>query len=462
MALGDPADISITPSTWNYVGAVAIVVAAWFFRVEMIRVTLRLLMRGLAAQQRYRSIAGGLREFEKLVLYPLSYVVFMVFVWIALTITSALELPTVNTIVQIGIGIPMLWTVLQLCKFLHVMVLRRQGWDGHDDNTGKVMIVTEGIGVLQYVLCAVVFYYFFLSQLQFDTVEIITTLILVLELLFLLSSHTWFRNVMGGLILLIDEPIKSGSHIKVLEIEGVVEHMYLQFFTVRQYDQGLAIVPNGILLTHEVHVRSKSLDARIVLDVHLAHETPPAHVRAFVRNADRFLSQHALASTSSAAKAHDEHITAAKLSLTQVLRRAVCEKTLPTAGATTSSSSTSSTSNAHPVRFWVTLDGLYRVQLVYYVHDHKFKHLIVEKRELALGLTSLLSTMGLSLYEPAPPTMPKAPPSTTRLPPIAEAFTDDDNSSVGRPESSRRDSDDMDETSGPYRRRRGQHDTMST
>ncbi|KDO35756.1 hypothetical protein SPRG_18898 [Saprolegnia parasitica CBS 223.65] len=451
MALGDPADISITPSTWNYVGAVAIVVAAWFFRVEMIRVTLRLLMRGLAAQQRTRSIAGGLREFEKLVLHPLSYVVFMVFVWIALSITSALQLPTINTIVQIGIGIPMLWTARQLCKFLHVMVLRRQGWDGHDDDAGKVMIVTEGIGVLQYVLCAVVFYYFFLSQLQFDTVEIFTTLILVLELLFLLSSHTWFRNVMGGLILLIDEPIKSGSHIKVLEIEGVVEHMYLQFFTVRQYDQGLAIVPNGILLTHEVHVRSKSLDARIVLDVHLAHETPPAQVRAFVRNADRFLSQHALASTSSAAKAHEQHITAAKLSLTHVLQRAVKEKT-----------PSSATRPSQPVRFWVTLDGLYRIQLVYYVHENKFKHLLVEKRELMLGLTSLLATMGLSLYEPPPPSLPKAPPSTPpRLAPIAEAFTDDDDdgNSVGR-HACDDDMDDAQHVSVPYRRRRGQYDTM--
>ncbi|OQS01287.1 hypothetical protein ACHHYP_01374 [Achlya hypogyna] len=411
----DPGAISVKSSDWMYVGAVAIVVVAWFFRVEMIRLTLRLLVRGLSSQ-RFRSVTGALREFENLVLHPLSYVLFVVFIWIALRLVDALSFPTVNTIVQICIGVPMLWTVLQFCKFLNVVIIRRHGWERSDskDDSGKIMIVTEGIGLLRYILCAIVFYYFFLSQLQFDTVEIFTTIILVLELLFLLSSHTWFRNVMGGLILLIDEPIKSGHHVEVLGHEGVVEHMYLQFFTLRQYDQGLAIVPNGILLQHEVRVRPKATDARVVLGVHLAHDTPPLAVRDFVRRADALLARHVQA----AAKSSDEVFapaTAAKLSLTDVLRRAVTEKK-PLVSA------------HQPSRYWVTLVGLYQVQLVYYAPDAKFKRLVYEKRELTLALTDLLATMGLVLHEPAPVVSgasTNAPRSAPPAPPAAEAFTDD-------------------------------------
>jgi small-conductance mechanosensitive channel len=108
-------------------------------------------------------------------------------------------------------------------------------------------------------------------------------MLLVLQVLFVLSSHTWFRNVMGGLILLIDEPIKSGSHVKVLGHEGVVEHMYLQYFTVRQYDKGLAIIPNGVLLQSDVHVRSKSLGSQLIIDIHLSHSTATKKVRDFIR-----------------------------------------------------------------------------------------------------------------------------------------------------------------------------------
>ncbi|OQS00109.1 hypothetical protein THRCLA_06225 [Thraustotheca clavata] len=415
MTWGDPGAIDVKSSDWLYVGAVAIIVAAWFFRVEMIRLTLRLLMRGLSAYK-YRSINGAIREFEKLVLYPLSYVCFGVFVLIALSIAGALAYPTVNTIVQILIGIPMFWTVIQFCTFLNVIIIRRQGWERSNskDDSSKIMMVTEGIGVLQYLLCAVVFYYFFLNQLQVDTIEIFTTIILVLELLFVLSSHTWFRNVMGGLILLIDEPIKSGSHIKLLEHEGVVEHMYLQFFTVRQYDQGLAIIPNSMLLQYEVQVRSKSLDGRIVIDIPLAHNTPPKLVREFVRNADRYLTQH-YATTSKATIAEEIFTPAkqSKVSLNDVLRQAV-NKTKEKSKAT----------DVH--QYWVTVIGLYHVQVVYFVPSPKFKHIINEKRELTLGLTKLLTSMKLSLHEPNNTQEEQTPPRQPRRQPEIHPFEDDE------------------------------------
>jgi hypothetical protein len=49
-------------------------------------------------------------------------------------------------------------------------------------------------------------------------------------------------------------------------------------------------------------------------------------------------------------------------------------------------------------RYWVTLIGLYQVQIVYFVAGLKFKNLMHEKKELILGVTKLLSEMQLELY----------------------------------------------------------------
>ncbi|CAK4630105.1 hypothetical protein LEN26_010109 [Aphanomyces euteiches] len=378
----------LTPTGWKYVGAIALVVAAAVLRKEMIRIALSLLMRVLSAQ-RYKNANSAIREFEKLVMYPLSWALFVMFVLIAMNMID-FSWSSVTTFVILILGVALMWTVYQFCAFLSIVIIRQQGWERSNtkDDSSKIMIVTEGIGLLKYLLWAFVLYYCFFNQLEFNTTEIFITTVLVVEVLFVLSSHTWFRNVMGGLVLLIDEPVKSGSHVHILGHEGVIEHMYLQYFAVRQYDQGLAYIPNGIVFNHPIDVRVKSLDSRFALDIQLDPQHTSAHlVREFVRNVDHYLAQQVRSSTASATVEIDYAPKASKPALSDIIRVHLVKK--------------DSAQTLPPPRFWVVLNGLFTVEVVYFLApNQRFRQHVAEKRQIVLGITRLIHDMNLVLYDP--------------------------------------------------------------
>ncbi|KAF0682454.1 Aste57867_25406 [Aphanomyces stellatus] len=430
--------IHLSGEAWRYVCAIALVCVTVFFRRAIIHIALTLVVRILTTQ-RFRNVNIALREFEKRLLSPLSWVLCILSVLIGLGIISA-QIQTLTTIVNMLLGVALLWTVHQFCEWLNIVIVRQQGWEHSQskDDTGKIMIVTEGIVILKYALSLLILYSLFFNQLNFDTTEIFTTIVLAMEVLFVLSTHSWFRNVMGGLVLLIDEPIKSGTHVLVMGHEGVIEHMYLQFFTVRQYDQGLAFVPNSVVFSHTIDIRSKSIDIPFTLDIHFHHATPARRLREFMRNADRFLAQYvarAAAASSSApslAGIIDTSVTSSqpKAALTDLIRSHLAKKD-------------SAQTALHAVRFWVALVGLFHVQVVFHLPpDRSFGHRVMEKRkvrpsfhgsehdcvsmQLVLGITKLMHEMQMELHDPNLPTWDPSdvPPGTE--PPASPPSTDDE------------------------------------
>ncbi|RQM27140.1 hypothetical protein B5M09_004443 [Aphanomyces astaci] len=105
---------------WNYVGAVGLVVAAGLFRKQVIETILKLLMRALSAQ-RYKTANAAIREFEKRVLLPLSWVLFVVSILVAIKFVSLDDVKTLNTFVLMVLGAAVLWTVFQFCAFLNIV-----------------------------------------------------------------------------------------------------------------------------------------------------------------------------------------------------------------------------------------------------------------------------------------------------------------------------------------------------
>ncbi|RQM27141.1 hypothetical protein B5M09_004444 [Aphanomyces astaci] len=244
--------------------------------------------------------------------------------------------------------------------------------------------------MLKYVLGAVVFYYFFFNQLDFSTTEVFTTMVLLMEVLFVLSSHTWFRNVMGGLVLLIDEPIKSGNHVQVLGHAGVVEHMYLQYFTLRQYDKGLAFIPNGVVFHHTMDVHAKSQHSCFRITIPLSPATSAAATRAFVRDADCYLAAAASSARGEAAaplssvrglpppdKRANPNFTLAVKALT---RSSLFSK--PTAAASAIDPRGHLDSPINPSRFWIALTDLHTIEVVYFFAPNmKFRHVVEQKQK---------------------------------------------------------------------------------
>ncbi|RHY21931.1 hypothetical protein DYB32_009672 [Aphanomyces invadans] len=218
---------------------------------------------------------------------------------------------------------------------------------------------------------------------------------------------------MGGLVLLIDEPIKSGNHVLVLGHSGVVEHMYLQYFTLRQYDKGLAFIPNGVVFDHVIQVHAKSQGTCFDLTIPLARSTSAAATRAFVRDVDSFLASYAQAMaakpvppstttsrTTPSAKAAAVEPSSGTIapppkSQFHLAVQAFARTSLFTKAAVAAASDT----HLHaPAKFWVALVDVYTVQLVYFFPPNlKFRHIVDEKRQLVLAVTKLMQSNELTV-----------------------------------------------------------------
>lgn len=190
------------------------------------------------------------------------------------------------------------------------------------------------------------------------------------------------KNIMGGLMALLDEQIKSGSHIRFQGHEGVVERLFLQCFSLRQYDKGLAYIPNGILLENTVEIQSKTLDRRCVVAVHLSHQTKSDVVRFFIQELDSFLL-HLLA------EKYNRRKTKAVLGLEKKSRDGWdmlqgYEKSKLLASEEDDESSRG--------RFWISIEAPYTVHVVYYTQERHIKPIMAEKTEVSACVALLSSS----------------------------------------------------------------------
>ncbi|TYZ68973.1 hypothetical protein PybrP1_012931 [[Pythium] brassicae (nom. inval.)] len=400
----DGGSSSATPSSeqWRVFLGLAILVASYLFRVELVRFSLRLARRALPGARVW------LHEFEKTLLQPLSWVVFVLFLWLAAYVTdlnavARLDDDTTTSLITLLLGFPLVWVVIAFCNYITWGIIRVKGWNRaaskDDDDYSRVMIITEGIGVIKILLVATVVSSFMIDEIgqitKFDSSQISTVAVMMVEVVFVFGAHSWLKNIMGGLMALIDEQIKSGAHIRFQGHEGVVERVYLPCFSLRQYDKGLAYIPNGILLENTVEIQSKRLDRRCVVAVHLSHRTKAATVRLFIQELDSFLLHlHA--------EKHARRKTKAALTLGGGGGSARGEWEKPSKRAAAEDDDEPASA-----RFWISVEDSYTVHVVYFTHERHIKQIMEEKTEVVLQITELLAKLKLKLHgdEAAKPTL---------------------------------------------------------
>lgn len=102
---------------WRVFIGLALLVAAYVFRVEVVRFTLRLARRVLPP------MFVWIKEFEKHMLRPLSWVVFLLLVWFAVYVMDLAHLlnidaDTITSLVTLLLGFPLIWVVINLCNYI--------------------------------------------------------------------------------------------------------------------------------------------------------------------------------------------------------------------------------------------------------------------------------------------------------------------------------------------------------
>ncbi|KAJ8578557.1 hypothetical protein ON010_g637 [Phytophthora cinnamomi] len=299
---------------------------------------------------------------------------------------------TLESIMTLLLGPPLVWVVICFCNYVTWGIVRVQGWSRSvskdDDDYSRVMIITEGIGVIKVLLVAAVVSTCIIDEIgrftDFESGQVSTVAVIMVEFVFVFGAHSWLKNIMGGLMTLQDEQIKSGIHVSFQGHEGVVERLFLQGFSLRQYDKGLAYIPNSIMLENSVTVQSKSLDRRCVIPVHLSHSTQTTALRVFIQELDNFLMQHMINQrTNTKADVLGLEKPRGGWNMMNVYER----------------SKQLATEEMQPQgRFWISVEAPYLVHVVYYSQKRHIKALLTEKTEIVLQITEMMTKLKLRLY----------------------------------------------------------------
>ena len=65
-------------------------------------------------------------------------------------------------------------------------------------------------------------------------------------------------NSICGLLIIIYEPFKVGSRVKITDKEGIVEKIELKYLTLRESDEQIHIIPNSTVFKQIISINKKS------------------------------------------------------------------------------------------------------------------------------------------------------------------------------------------------------------
>ncbi len=82
-----------------------------------------------------------------------------------------------------------------------------------------------------------------------------------------------FKNFLAGILLLANEPFRIGDAVIIGTYEGVVTHIDIRTTNVRTYAGELVLIPNSIVFTSSVQVRTAYTQRRTDLVVGVAYAT---------------------------------------------------------------------------------------------------------------------------------------------------------------------------------------------
>ena len=88
------------------------------------------------------------------------------------------------------------------------------------------------------------------------------------------------NNVVSGLILLIERPIKVGDWVAVKDQEGYVRRIGVRSTEIETFDRGNVIVPNSDFITSTVtNWTHRNALGRVTINVGVSYRSDPEHVR---------------------------------------------------------------------------------------------------------------------------------------------------------------------------------------
>lgn len=97
-----------------------------------------------------------------------------------------------------------------------------------------------------------------------------------------------FKNFLAGILLLVEEPFRLGDQVVIDDYEGTVEAINIRSTQLRTYTGEIVEIPNAIVFTNPVRVRTAFRSRRTDLDIGVDYTTSlPLAKQTFLNVIDR-------------------------------------------------------------------------------------------------------------------------------------------------------------------------------
>lgn len=101
-----------------------------------------------------------------------------------------------------------------------------------------------------------------------------------------LAAQDVLKNIIGGLVVLLDRPFQVGDLIDVGEHHGEVVDLALRTTVIRTRDDTMAVIPNADMMRQPVlNANSGALDCMVVTELEVPAFVDPVRVRKIAREA---------------------------------------------------------------------------------------------------------------------------------------------------------------------------------
>ncbi|AAC06958.1 mechanosensitive ion channel family protein [Aquifex aeolicus] len=107
-----------------------------------------------------------------------------------------------------------------------------------------------------------------------------------------LAAKDTFENILSGLIILLDKPVKVGETVKVKDFMGSVEDIGLRSTKIRTFDKSLVTIPNRDIVNNHVENFTRRNKRRVRFYIGVVYSTKREQLENILKEIRELLKEH--------------------------------------------------------------------------------------------------------------------------------------------------------------------------
>ena len=270
---------------WQAIAFVVVLVLAWFASVAVTLLLWRL-ARPMVARTRSRLVGERLLDTMRTPIRLAFAVGFLAAALSVLRLTIAAE-RWIDKVLSAAAFIIIVLIVSAVVDAFALAARERMERDGERAGAGVVRFVSGILNGLLLVVATIGV----LQALGFNVTSLLAGLGIG-GIAVALAAQKTLENLLGGVALMADKPVKVGEVCRFGDKSGVVEEFGFRSTRVRTFDRSLVSIPNGVFSNMEIENLSARTRLRFFTTLRLRPETSPDQVRSVLIGIRELLIGH--------------------------------------------------------------------------------------------------------------------------------------------------------------------------